>query len=160
VNVIRFAFVEGKEKIMFKHVLLPTDGSAASEEAVLKCMQFAKEIGARVTGFHAMPEFHTFTYQAEMLEDTREEFKKETEAQAGKYLAVIEATARKIGVPCAVTLARSDDPYEAIIAAAVEHGCDLIMMASHGRKGVKGLLMGSETQKVLTHSKIPVLVYR
>ena len=145
---------------MFKHLLLPTDGSAASEDAIRKCMLFAREIGAKVTGVHVMPEFHIFTYQAEMLEDTRDEFRKDCEAQAHKYLAVIETAAREAGVPCNVTFSTSDHPYEAIIDAATEHGCDLITMASHGRRGIKGMLMGSETQKVLTHSKIPVLVYR
>lgn len=145
---------------MFKHILLPTDGSAASEDAVRKCMQFAKEIGATVTGFHVMPEFHVFTYQAEMLEDTSEEFKRESEAYAQKYLGVVESAAGEAGVRCKVASAVSDHPYEAIIDAASKHGCDLIVMASHGRKGIKGLLMGSETQKVLTHSQIPVLVYR
>lgn len=145
---------------MFKHLLLPTDGSAASEDAIRKCMLFAREIGAKVTGVHVMPEFHIFTYQAEMLEDTRDEFRKDCEVQAHKYLAVIETAAREAGVPCNVTFSTSDHPYEAIIDAATEHGCDLITMASHGRRGIKGMLMGSETQKVLTHSKIPVLVYR
>lgn len=145
---------------MFKHILLPTDGSAASEDAIRKCMQFAKETGAQVTGFHVTPEFHIFTYQAEMLEDTREEFRKDSEAQAHKFLDAIESAAREAGVPCKVTFTPSDHPYEAIIDAARENKCDLIAMASHGRKGIKGMLMGSETQKVLTHSQIPVLVYR
>lgn len=145
---------------MFKHLLLPTDGSAASEGAIRQAMQFAKEAGARVTGFYAKPEFHTFTYQAEMLEDTREQFEKDSEEQARKYLAVIESAARDAGVPCDVVYKASEHPYEAIIAEATGRGCDLIAMASHGRRGMKGLLMGSETQKVLTHSTIPVLVYR
>lgn len=145
---------------MFKHILLPTDGSAASEDAIRKCMQFAKETGAQVTGFHVTPEFHIFTYQAEMLEDTREEFRKDSEEQARKFLGVIETAAREASVPCKVAFATGDHPYETIIDAAREHKCDLIAMASHGRKGVRGLLMGSETQKVLTHSTIPVLVYR
>jgi nucleotide-binding universal stress UspA family protein len=148
------------EEAMFKHILLPTDGSAASEDAVRKCMQFAKEIGAKVTGFHVMPEFHVFTYQAEMLEDTSDEFRKESEAHAQKYLGVVEKFAGEAGVPCKVATAIGDHPHQAIIDAAARHGCDLIVMASHGRKGIKGLLMGSETQKVLTHSQMPVLVYR
>ena len=145
---------------MFKHILLPTDGSAASEEAIRKGIQFAKEIGAQVTGFHVTPEFHIFTYQAEMLEDTREEFRKDSEEQARKFLGAIEAAAREACVPCDVAFTASDHPYEALIEAARENKCDLIAMASHGRKGIRGLLMGSETQKVLTHSTLPVLVYR
>lgn len=145
---------------MFRHLLLATDGSAASEQAIGKCMQFARESGARVTGFYAMPDFHVFTYQAEMLEDTREEFRKDCEEMARKYLAVIESAARDAGVPCDVAHSSSDHPFQAIIDAANVHQCDLIVMASHGRKGIAGLLLGSETQKVLTHSSIPVLVFR
>ncbi|WP_136417104.1 universal stress protein [Herbaspirillum sp. ST 5-3] len=145
---------------MFKHILLPTDGSEASEDAIKKCIQFAKDIGAKVTGFHVTPQYHLFTYQAEMLEDTKEQFMQAAKVHAATYLAVIEDAARQAGVPCAVAYVSSDHPYEAIIDGAKEHHCDLIAMASHGRKGVKGILMGSETHKVLTHSQIPVLVYR
>lgn len=145
---------------MFKQILLPTDGSAASEDAVRKGVQFAKETGAQVIGFHSIPEFHVFTYQTDMLEDTPEQYKKDSEAQALKLLAMIETTARDAGVSCQTFYTSSDHPYEAIINAAKEHQCDLIAMASHGRKGVRGVLMGSETQKVLTHSVIPVLVFR
>lgn len=145
---------------MFKHLLLPTDGSAASESAIRQAIEFAKATGAKVTGFHAVPAFHTFTTNADMLEDTREQFEKDREEQARKFLASIEAAAREAQVPCEVVYKIAEHPYEAIIGFAGERGCDLIAMASHGRRGMKGLLMGSETQKVLTHSTIPVLVYR
>jgi nucleotide-binding universal stress UspA family protein len=79
---------------------------------------------------------------------------------AEAYLDVIETSAKKAGVACAIVCERSDYPYEVIIRVAEQKGCDLIMMASHGRRGVGAVLLGSETQKVLTHSKIPVLVYR
>jgi nucleotide-binding universal stress UspA family protein len=145
---------------MFKHILLPTDGSELSEAAIRKGIQFAKSIGARVTGFYAMPEFHVFTYRTEMLEDTQEQFVKDTKAHADKYLAAIKKVANDAGVACDTLRATSDHPHEAILKAARDRGCDLIMMASHGRKGVQGMLLGSETHKVLTHSRIPVLVYR
>jgi nucleotide-binding universal stress UspA family protein len=145
---------------MFKHILLPTDGSTLSESAIHKAVEFAKSIGAKVTGFYAMPQFHVFTYRTEMLEDTREEFARDSRAHAEKYLAVIQTAAKDAGVTCEVAYATGDHPYEAIINAAQDRGCDLIMMASHGRKGVQGMLLGSETQKVLIHSQIPVLVYR
>ncbi|MEO8626481.1 MAG: universal stress protein [Betaproteobacteria bacterium] len=145
---------------MFKHLLLPTDGSQLSEAAIQKGIQFAQSIGARVTGFFAIPEFRVFTYRTEMLEDTREEFAKNSRAEAEAYLAVIEKAAKQAGVTCDTASATSDQPYQAIIKTAEEKGCDLIMMASHGRRGVQGLLVGSETQKVLTHSRTPVLVYR
>jgi nucleotide-binding universal stress UspA family protein len=145
---------------MFKHILLPTDGSDLSERAVLAGISFAKEMGAEVIGLTVRPEFHTLTYKPEMLEDTREEFMASSERQALQYLQVVSDAARSAGVPCSTVQVTSDDPYEAILQTAKERKCDLIIMASHGRKGVKGVLLGSETQKVLVHSDIPVLVYR
>ena len=145
---------------MFKHLLLPIDGSELSEAAVQKGVEFAKSLNARITGFYVMPEFHIFTYRTELVEDTKEEFAKDCRIHADQFLAVVEKAAKAAGVACDIAFATSDHPYEAIIQAAEEKNCDLIMMASHGRRGVQGLLLGSETQKVLTHSKIPVLVYR
>jgi nucleotide-binding universal stress UspA family protein len=145
---------------MFKQILLPTDGSDLSERAVLAGISFAKELGAQVVGLTVRPEFHTFTYKTEMLEDTEPEFNSATAQQAEKYLAFISDAARSAGVPCSTMQAVSDDPYETILQTAKERKCDLIIMASHGRRGLRGLLLGSETQKVLVHSDIPVLVYR
>ena len=145
---------------MFKHLLLPIDGSELSEAAVQKGVAFAKSLNASITGFYVMPEFHIFTYRTEMVDNTKEEFAKDCRAHADRYLAVVKKAAKAAGVDCDTSVATSDHPYEAIIKAAEKKGCDLIMMASHGRRGVQGLLLGSETQKVLTHSKIPVLVYR
>ena len=145
---------------MFKHVLLPTDGSPQSEAAVRQGIALAKEQQARVTGIHVVPEFHVFTYHPDMLEDTRAEYERDSKAQATKILAAVEDAARAAGVPCDTVCATNDEPYEAIIKTADEKGCDLIAMASHGRKGMKGLLVGSETQKVLTHSHQPVMVLR
>ena len=103
---------------------------------------------------------HYFSYEA----DIRPEFKKQAasavQAEVAKNLLAVAKAAREAGVTCDTAHERSDQPYEAIIVAAQEKECDLIIMASHGRRGVQGLLLGSETQKVLTHSKIPVLVYR
>jgi nucleotide-binding universal stress UspA family protein len=145
---------------MFKHLLLPTDGSQLSEAAIHKGVQFAKSINAKVTGFYVLPEFHLFTYRTEMLEDTKEQFARDSRAHAEQFLAVIEKAAKAAGVACDTAFATSDHPHEAIIQAAEEKSCDLIVMASHGRKGVQGILLGSETHKVLTHSTLPVLVYR
>ena len=145
---------------MFKHVLLPTDGSPQSESAIQQGIELAKETHARVTGIHVVPEFHVFTYQPDMLEDTREQYAKDSQAKAAKILQAVETAARDAGVPCDTVCVTSDEPYEAIIRTADEQGCDLIAMASHGHKGIKGLLVGSETQKVLTHSHQPVLVLR
>jgi nucleotide-binding universal stress UspA family protein len=145
---------------VFKHILLPTDGSPLSELAVLNGIKFAKAINAKVTGMFVKPEFHVVTYKKEMLEETRAEFAEDTSAHAKQYLAFVEKAARDAGVACETASATSDHPYEAIINAARDRKCDLILMASHGRRGVKGLLLGSETLKVLTHSTTPVLVYR
>jgi nucleotide-binding universal stress UspA family protein len=145
---------------MFKHVLLPTDGSPQSEAAIQQGIELAKETHARVTGIHVVPKFHVFTYQPEMLEDTREQYAKDSQATAAKILQSVENAARAAGVECDTVCAVSDEPYEAIIRTAEEKGCDLIAMASHGHKGIKGLLVGSETQKVLTHSHQPVIVLR
>ncbi|MBI3283515.1 MAG: universal stress protein [Burkholderiales bacterium] len=145
---------------MFKHILLPTDGSATSSGMLQACMRFAKESGARVSALHVIPEFHIFTYQAEMLEDTRQQYELASSQKAKEYLAEVAAAAQQNGVECSTHTLISDHPYQAIIKLAGEQGCDLIAMASHGRKGVQGILLGSETQKVLTHSTIPVLVYR
>jgi nucleotide-binding universal stress UspA family protein len=145
---------------MFKHILLPTDGSERSEAAVQKGIQFAKSINAKVTGFHVILPFHVFTAQTKMLEDTKDQYERESKVQAEQFLGVIKKAAEKAGVSCDTDYVTSNDPYTMIISAAEKKGCDLIMMASHGRRGVQGLLIGSETQKVLTHTKIPVLVFR
>lgn len=145
---------------MFKKILVPTDGSSISEKAINGAVAFAKETGARITGLYVMPAFHVLTYDTDMLEDTAQQFEKDSERHAAKFLGFIENAAKAAGVECATIRLTSDHPYEAIIQAARENECDLIAMASHGRKGMKGFLLGSETQKVLMHSSIPVLVYR
>ena len=145
---------------MFKHILLPTDGSELSAAAIQQGIRFAKSIGAKVTGLCVMPLqqmlFYDMVIPREAFAQTTQPWKELAET----YLAAIEKEAKKAGVECDVVYERSDSPYEVIIRVAEQNGCDLIMMASHGRRGVKALLIGSETQKVLTHSRIPVLVYR
>ncbi|MYN17874.1 universal stress protein [Rugamonas sp. FT107W] len=145
---------------MFKHILLPTDGSAISSAIIQKTIAFAKESGATVTAVHVIAPFHVLTAHADMLEATRDEYLRDSQAHAQRYLEDIEKAAREIGVQCKTVICTDDQPYEQIIETARLHGCDLICMASHGRRGVKGMLLGSETQKVLTHSQIPVLVFR
>lgn len=145
---------------MFKHILLPTDGSPLSDATIAQCVQFARATGAAITGFHAIPEFRVFTSHPEMLEDTKERFLEDCRGHAKEYLAVLESAAREAGVPCDTVVSVSDEPYREIIRAAEQQGCDLIAMASHGRKGIRGFLIGSETQKVLSHSQITVLVFR
>ena len=145
---------------MFKHLLLPTDGSALSEAAVRKGLLLAKEQQARVTAIHVLPEFHVLSYHTAALGDSKDEFLARCKAQAEGYLATVQRLAREEGVPCSTVTPTSDHPHEAITQAAERAGCDLIVMASHGRRGLQGLLLGSETHKVLTHSKVPVLVLR
>jgi len=147
---------------MFKNILVPTDGSPLSQEAVRKAVTFAKETGARVVAFYAKPEAPMPQYIEGIQVDRliQEQYDKAAEEQAKKILGFAEGLCRDAGVACSTAKASSDSPYEAIIDAANSNGCDLIFMASHGRRGISGLLLGSETSKVLTHSKIPVLVFR
>ena len=147
---------------MFKHILVPTDGSALSTDTAKKAVDFARETGAKVTFFYAKPDYPVAFYGEGALIDptTPEKFAEMADRQAAEILDAAAALARTAGVACASSAATSDTPYQAIIEAAAASGCDLIFMASHGRRGLSGLLLGSETQKVLTHSKVPVLVYR
>ncbi len=145
---------------MYKHILIPTDGSVLSETAVKQGVALAKSINARVLGLTVSYTFHTFTFDPLMVSDTQEQYQKDCEARAAKYLGFVQDTAKAAGVPCDVAHVIADHPYDAIIDAAKARGCDLILMASHGRRGMSALVLGSETVKVLTHSKIPVLVCR
>lgn len=147
---------------MFKSILVPTDGSPLSQEALRKAVAFAGEAGAKITAFYAKPEAPMPQYVEGIQIDKvlQEQYEKAAEEQAQKILAFAEGLCRDAGVSCTTASASSDSPFLAIIDAANAHGCDLIFMASHGRRGIAGLLLGSETTKVLTHSKIPVLVFR
>jgi nucleotide-binding universal stress UspA family protein len=145
---------------MYKRILIPTDGSEASQRAILAGVEFARETGAEVVGLSATPEFSVLSTDSDMLEDTPEQFAAHGVARARRVLGDVESAARDAGVACRTEHAVDDDPYAAIVAAAERLGCDVIVMASHGRRGLKGLLLGSETQKVLVHSTIPVLVHR
>jgi len=145
---------------MFKHILLPTDGSILSQVAIQKGVQFAKSIKAKITGMSVMPEHTYYMYQADIIVQVKKETVKQHKLEADRNLSVIEKAAKDAGVPCETFCEISDHPHEMIIKVAEKRGCDLIMMASHGRRGIGALLLGSETQKVLTHTRIPVLVYR
>jgi nucleotide-binding universal stress UspA family protein len=145
---------------MFRNILLPTDGSPLSEAAMRKGIQLAKIVNARVTGFCVAPALRYFGYDAEIGTEFKKLAEAAVQAEVNKNLLAIEKAAKEAGVPCETAHGISDQPYEAIIEAAQKKECDLIIMASHGRRGVGALLIGSETQKVLTHSRIPVLVFR
>lgn len=148
---------------MFKHILLPTDGSKLSDRAVQRGLEFAKAIKARVTTVHAVPEFRMIVeegFVSPMTAELKKRFESESQQHAKKMLAKVEKAAKTAGVKCEAVAVVSDFPYQQIIDTAKKKKCDLIIMASHGRKGLSSLLLGSETAKVLTHSKIPVLVVR
>jgi len=147
---------------MYKHILIPTDGSKLSDRAIEAGITFAQSIHARVTGFTAMPEYQ-MPSEAELM--TRHaislsDYERDAKKQAEVALQPIADRARAAGLDYDAEFTLSDSPHEAIIRAAQKHGCDLIFMASHGRCGLSALVHGSETQGVLTHSTIPTLVYR
>jgi nucleotide-binding universal stress UspA family protein len=147
---------------MFKHILVPTDGSELSNVSVGRAIGFAGEIGAKITFFYAQPDYPIAFYGEGALIDptTPEQFAAMARAQATTLLDAACQLARQSGIDCNSLTEISDIIHLAIIDAAHQAGCDLIFMASHGRKGISGLLLGSETQKVLTHTRIPVLVWR
>jgi len=145
---------------MYQRILIPTDGSEPSQRGILASIRLAKALGAEVVGLTVTPEYHTWTLDTDQVEMTPEQYSTHNEQRAQRILGDIARAAQNAGVPCRVLHAVSDAPYEAIIAAARDQHCDLVSMASHGRRGLKGLLLGSETQKVLVHSTVPVLVHR
>jgi nucleotide-binding universal stress UspA family protein len=145
---------------MFKHLLIPTDGSPLSEGAALKGLELARTLGARVTALHITLPFHVVTYRTEMLEDTRDVYERDSRLHAKRYLDFVAKAAAEAGVACDTVQRTEDDIFQSIIDVAKEKGCDAISMASHGRRGIRGVLLGSQTQHVLTHSAIPVMVWR
>jgi nucleotide-binding universal stress UspA family protein len=145
---------------MYKHILIPTDGSKLSEQAIEQGIILAKSLNAKVTAVTVSPTFHTFAVEPMMVTDTPKQYEEDCKANAEKYLAVARDAAKAAGVPYDEAYIVHDHPYEAIIDVATKRECDLIFMAPHGRKGMSALALGSETTKVLTHSKIPTLVCR
>ena len=145
---------------MYHHILIPTDGSPLSTVAVEHSMDFARDANAKVTVLTVVSPFDAFSTDAVGLVDTRTDYERRARMQAAQILTDAQLKAKARGVPCEVEQVESDSPYDVIIRTADKRGCDLIAMASHGRRGVAAIVLGSETLKVLTHSKIPVLVYR
>ncbi|MGE8627867.1 universal stress protein [Achromobacter denitrificans] len=145
---------------MYKHLLIAVDGSLLSESAFKRALVFAKEMGATVTLLRAIPEDHLLIYQAEMLGTTQTQHTDQARKNAQSYLDGLETEARHALVPCNAIITVNDHPHEAIVETAQSQGCDLIIMGSHGRHGMTGFLLGSETQRVLAHTRLPVLVFR
>lgn len=146
---------------MFKHILIPTDGSSLAAKTIKAGVALAKEMGAKVTGFHAEePIMHLYKDGFAVHEDVAAQLNRRSREYAERSVAEIEKAARSAGVPFQPLMVKSVTPYQAIIDAAVDRQCDVIFMASHGERGLAALVLGSVTNKVLTHSKIPVLVFR
>jgi nucleotide-binding universal stress UspA family protein len=149
---------------MYEHILVPTDGSELSDKAVNAAIKLAKLAGARLTAFHAIEPYPLQgAYAAEasgVAELQPEVFAERSEEYAKRVLDAVATAAAAANVQCTTDYATSRSASQAIVDKAMRENCDLIVMASHGRRGLEGFLLGSETQKVLTHSKIPVLVYR
>ena len=147
---------------MFRHVLLPADGSPLARKAIKAGIALASELGAKVTAYYALETVQPYLYSEGFVINTAalRDFDRRARDQGMKYLARVEKAARAAGVPCRTLLTKPATAYQGIVAAAKKQRCDLILMASHGRGELATLLLGSVTQKVLAHSKVPVLVYR
>jgi nucleotide-binding universal stress UspA family protein len=146
---------------MYRHMLIPTDGSELSQKAVRHGLALAKAVGAKVTVLVVEHSFDVFSVRESQLYSMPKElaaYNKHIKEHARKILAEVGKAAKAAGVACSTVQAVHDQPYKAIIDNATKRRCDLIVMASHGRSGISALLLGSVTTKVLTHTKIPVLV--
>lgn len=147
---------------MYKHILVATDGSKLSGKAVTHAIALARSLHARLTAFHASPDYPLPVYADGVVYEqlSRREYAAACAKEADKILSAVAAQAKPAGVRFDQDHSISATPWEAILAAARRNKCDAIVMASHGRRGVSAMLLGSETQKVLTHSKVPVIVVR
>ena len=144
---------------MIGKILVPTDGSELSVKAIRGAVEVAKRLGAKIVGMTVI-EPYSYSTISEYRPEPFEAFETRTENIARERLKQVESIAKAAEVEFETTVSKSFSPYEAIIEAAAEKDCDAIFMASHGRRGINAVLLGSETQKVLTHSKLPVMVYR
>lgn len=146
---------------MYKHMLVAVDGQELSNKALTQAIELAKAIGARITVLTVTPRWSTVAAGGDVAVMFPPEEHESNVAEAARLLlSKAAAIAESAGVLCDSAHASDAHPYKAILDTASAKGCDLIVMGSHGRRGMAGLLLGSETQKTLTHGKIPVLVYR
>lgn len=145
---------------MFKHILLPTDGSELALRAVDTGLALAASLGADVYAFHVVAPFPPLSYMVDIVQANQAFYLQEAIERAEVYLQEVHKRADAAGVSCQSGHVTDGRPYEAIVAAATGQGCDLIVMASHGWRGLDRLLLGSQTQKVLMSSEVPVLVCR
>ena len=147
---------------MFKHILVPTDGSLFSRDAVRKAVSLAKENGAKISALYVKlpPPAHYWSHVIWVNLPEPSAFEEFSEKEAQEALEFVDGLCKEAGVECNKISLTNEHIYQGIIDEATKNSCDLIFMASHGRRGVDALVLGSETHKVLTHSSIPVLVYR
>ncbi len=146
---------------MYRHILISTDGSELSQRAVQHGLELAKALGAKVTAVTVESSFDVYGLPSSrdyQMAGAFTEYTERAKAHAGKILSTVAQAARAAGVECETAQLLQDHPHQAIIQAAEQRGCDLIVMASHGRSGIAAVVLGSVTNKVLTHTKIPVLV--
>jgi nucleotide-binding universal stress UspA family protein len=145
---------------MYKHILIPTDGSEMSARAIAHGIELAKRLNAKVTGLAVISPWDDVAFSIKTFDIDQAQYERNAEAYAASSLLVITNAAKAAEVACSVVQMKESQPWTAIIDTARLMHCDLILMASHGRSGIGALIIGSETQKVLTHSTRPVLVYR
>lgn len=145
---------------MFKTILVPTDGSTLSEQAVTAAIGFAQIHHSKIIGLSVAEPYPFSALSESALATDATSYEEKMYELAELHVAKIANAAKTAGVSCETTVAQSFSPYEEIIKAAKKYNCDVIFMASHGRKGLNKLFVGSETQKVLAHSTTPVLVFR
>jgi len=147
---------------MFRNILVPTDGSPLSRRAIKRAVQLAKDQKGRVMGYYVGPPWKprgsddTIPYRVVSPQQHAASVKR----RADRILNAVKRASAKAGVPCTCSYSMDDYPYLKIVETAKRNGCDLILMATHGRRGISRLLLGSETTKVLAHSTIPVMVCR
>ena len=145
---------------MFKHMLVAVDGSTLSDTTYRKAIELALPLRASITAIQVVAHYDVMRLQTGLLQETRERYMHEAYRQAEEYLATIAKDAASAGVTCDTACVTGDHIFQAILDEAEARKCDLIVMASHGRRGLQALLIGSETQRVRAHTRIPVLVYR
>ena len=148
---------------MFRHILVSTDGSKLSAKAIRTAVRLAGATGAKVTGVYVLPPYLPPVYAEAMMyapSMSQEKYRSTVKRAGQKALAAVEIEAQTAGVRYGAAMLAAANPWEGIVRTAKAKKCDLIVMASHGRRGLAGLLLGSETAKVLTHTRTPVLVCR
>ncbi len=147
---------------MFKHILIPTDGSPLAAKAAKAAVQLAAALGAKVTAYHAIeiwePQLYAEGYGIDLR--TFQAFERAAREAGERRIAAVAKLAKAARVPCASLVAKAATPYEGIVEAARKRKCDVIFIASHGRRGLSRLAMGSVTQRVLAHAAVPVVVFR